>query len=108
MIAGTNDWIVPAEHMPARAAKMRKASIPAECTILPDAKISHIRRKFLDVVYADRSEFERLDIYLPDEGKGPFPTIIFIHGGAWYACDKRDTQIEPYLTLLPYGYFQDV
>lgn len=35
MIAGTNDWIVPAEHMPARAAKMRKAGIPAECTILP-------------------------------------------------------------------------
>ena len=35
MIAGTNDWIVPAEHMPARAAEMRKAGIPAECTILP-------------------------------------------------------------------------
>lgn len=35
MIAGTNDWIVPAEHMPARAAKMRKAGIPVECTILP-------------------------------------------------------------------------
>ena len=35
MIAGTNDWIVPAEHMPARAAKMRKAGIPTECTILP-------------------------------------------------------------------------
>ena len=72
--------------------------------MLPDAKISHIRRKYLDVAYADRSEFERLDIYLPDEGEGPFPTVIFIHGGAWYACDKRDTQIEPYLTLLPYGY----
>lgn len=35
MIAGTNDWIVPAGHMPARAAKMRKAGIPVECTILP-------------------------------------------------------------------------
>lgn len=72
--------------------------------MLPDAEVSHIRRKFLDIPYADRSEFEKLDIYLPDEGEGPFPTIIFIHGGAWYACDKRDTQIEPYLSLLPHGY----
>ncbi|MDE6590448.1 MAG: alpha/beta hydrolase, partial [Oscillospiraceae bacterium] len=35
MIAGTNDWIVPAEHMPARATKMQKAGIPVECIILP-------------------------------------------------------------------------
>lgn len=72
--------------------------------MLPDANITHIRRKYLDVAYADRSDFERLDIYLPDEGDGPFPTIVFIHGGAWYACDKRDTQVEPFLTLLPHGY----
>ncbi len=24
-----------------------------------------------------------LDIYLPDEGEGPFPVILYIHGGAW-------------------------
>ena len=35
MIAGTNDWIVPAGHMPARAAKMQKVGIPVECIILP-------------------------------------------------------------------------
>lgn len=72
--------------------------------MLPDANIVNIRRKFLDISYGTQSEFEKLDIYLPPEGEGPFPTIIFIHGGAWYACDKRDTQIEPYLTLLPEGY----
>ncbi len=35
MIAGTRDWIVPSDHMPARAAIMRNAGIPVECRILP-------------------------------------------------------------------------
>jgi len=28
-----------------------------------------------------------LDLYLPD-GKGPHPTIVFVHGGAWHTGDK--------------------
>lgn len=34
-----------------------------------------------------------LDLYLPPGRKGPFPLIIWIHGGAWKFCDKAE--VEP-------------
>lgn len=72
--------------------------------VLPYAKTSHIKRKYRDVVYADRSEFEKLDTYLPDKGDGSFPVIVFIHGGAWCMGDKDDMQVEPFMALLQDGY----
>ena len=38
-----------------------------------------------------------LDIYLPDEGEGPFPVIAVVHGGAFMMGDKRDVQQLPML-----------
>ena len=72
--------------------------------ILPGIKASHFQRKYRDIVYADRSEYEKLDIYLPDEGDGPFPVILFIHGGAWCMGDKGDMQVKPFMALLRDGY----
>ena len=54
--------------------------------------ISKISRKWTDVPYAESSPAQVLDIYLPEEGEGPFPTYIFIHGGAFFAGDKQDVQ----------------
>ena len=54
---------------------------------LPDADTSHVKRKHLDIPYADRSPAQKLDVYLPDEGQGPFPVIASIHGGAFMAGD---------------------
>jgi len=34
------------------------------------------------------SSLQRLDVYLPDHGDGPFPTILAIHGGGFRARDK--------------------
>ena len=39
----------------------------------PPANTEHIKRKFLDIPYARLSPAQKLDIYLPDEGEGPFP-----------------------------------
>lgn len=72
--------------------------------ILPDKNASHIQRKYRDVVYADRSRFEKLDIHLPEKGDGPFPVIVFIHGGAWCMGDKDDMQVRPFMSLLQDGY----
>lgn len=44
---------------------------------------SSITNKYLDIAYADVSETQTLDIYLPNEGEGPFPVIVAIHGGAF-------------------------
>lgn len=68
------------------------------------ANTDHIRRKWLNVPYATVSPAQRLDIYLPDEGSGPFPVIVSIHGGAFRECDKGDEQIVPMLEGLKRGY----
>ena len=34
-----------------------------------------------------RDRLQRLDVYVPS-GAGPFPTLVFFHGGAWIAGDK--------------------
>lgn len=70
----------------------------------PPADVRHIRRRFLDIPYAPRSSRQSLDIYLPEEGEGPFPVILSIHGGAFLAWDKSDSQVLPMLEGLQRGY----
>jgi acetyl esterase/lipase len=70
----------------------------------PRANTDHIKRKFLDIPYASTSPAQKLDIYLPDEGDGPFPVIVSIHGGAFMGCDKADMQVMPMLEGLKRGY----
>ena len=57
-----------------------------------EVDVSGIRRKWLDVPYASQSPSQKLDIFLPEEGEGPFPTLIFMHGGAYLFGSKRDMQ----------------
>ncbi|MCL6258086.1 alpha/beta hydrolase [Aquiflexum sp. TKW24L] len=65
----------------------------------------HIKKKWLDLEYATISPAQKLDIYLPDEkGKGPYPIIISIHGGAFMFGDKADSQLKPMLEGLKHGY----
>lgn len=47
---------------------------------------------FFDVQYSQVSDTCKMDIFLP-EGKGPFPVIVSIHGGAFKKCDKRDEEM---------------
>lgn len=70
----------------------------------PDVDVSAIRRKWLDVPYADRSPVQKLDLYLPGEGDGPFPLIVYIHGGAFMHGDKRQIVVAPFLLGLERGY----
>lgn len=48
----------------------------------------------LDVPYvpsrADRKQ--ALDLYLPREGRRPFPLVLFVHGGYWSPLDRRFLQ----------------
>jgi acetyl esterase/lipase len=66
--------------------------------------ISGIKNKYLDIAYASLSAAQKLDIYLPDEDKGPFPVILSIHGGAFLGGDKQDGQLIPMLEGLNRGY----
>ena len=57
----------------------------------------------LDLAYGD-SPWQAMDLYLPESGAGPFPTIVFIHGGGWEGGSKDDTQVMPFLRCLPHGW----
>lgn len=73
--------------------------------VLPFADVSHIRGVHHDIAYAELSPFQTLDLYLP-EGVPPafgWPVVVFVHGGAWMMCDKRDIQIVSPLALLDHG-----
>jgi acetyl esterase/lipase len=71
---------------------------------IPLADITHIERKMFDLAYAGLSPAQKLDVYWPPEGNGPFPVILSIHGGAFMGGDKRDAQLEPVLAALARGY----
>ena len=51
-----------------------------------------------------KSGAQKLDIYLPEVGDGPFPVIVQIHGGAFRMGDKGDAQVNPSLEGLTHGY----
>jgi len=70
----------------------------------PPANTDHIKRRLLDISYARLSSAQKLDIYLPDQGEGPFPVILWIHGGAFMGCDKADLQVLPATEGLKRGY----
>ncbi len=65
---------------------------------------SHLHRKWLDLPYAAASAAQKLDIYLPERGPGPFPVVMAIHGGSFLMGDKRDFQIVPMLKAVDHGY----
>ena len=72
---------------------------------MPTLDVSGIKRKFLDLPYAGTEcANQTLDLYLPDEGDGPFPTIVFIHGGAFLGGDKRDFQGAFFMNGIRRGY----
>ena len=71
---------------------------------IPYADISWVKRKWVDISYLNESDSQKLDIYLPEKGEGPFPVIMSIHGGAFAFGDKQDVQITPHLKALERGY----
>ena len=49
-----------------------------------------VKTKWMGISYADASSTETLDIYLPNEGDGPFPTVIYVHGGGFEFGDANE------------------
>lgn len=61
-----------------------------------------VKRSFLDLRYGPEDE-NMLDIYLPDDGPGPFPAVVYIHGGGWMEGTRRFNALESIYGLLRRG-----
>ena len=55
---------------------------------------------YQNISYGDQSD-ELVDIFLP-EGPGPWPLVIYCHGGAWKALGKDESGF-PAMALVPSG-----
>lgn len=42
-----------------------------------------------DIVYADRSDKNKLDLFLPHTNKEKYPLLVFLHSGGFFKSDKR-------------------
>lgn len=70
--------------------------------IPPLVDVSFVKRSFLDVPYGSLPA-QTADIFLPDEGDGPFPLLIHIHGGGFAMGDKRDGHVKKLLDAIGRG-----
>jgi acetyl esterase/lipase len=69
-----------------------------------DFPVTKAQPQFTDLAYASISDAQKLDLYLP-EGKGPYPVVLIVHGGAFLFGDKADLLSKPGTDqLLEYGY----
>jgi acetyl esterase/lipase len=82
----------PAETQPAAAAPL-----PAQGNVMPRgggpggaSTFASVAPSFTDLAYADQSEAQKLDLYIPTAGDGPFPVVVMVHGGGFMFGDKAD------------------
>jgi acetyl esterase/lipase len=99
----------PAQQLRPGSAKLNAADAPAGSrgSVNPQPHLldTHgVTRKWLDVAYATGSPAQKLDIYLPNEGEGPFPVIFAVHGGGFLMGDKSSPQVQPEMDGLTRGY----
>ena len=100
---------------PAGSEQAQTAGQPATQSASSASPAVEIVPKRTDIVYAeDGMDEHKLDLYMPkadtDKGAGPFPTVVFVHGGGWAGGDKADINNEEIQmnqlrdVLLEHGY----
>lgn len=73
-------------------------AVPTEATdVMPQrggpggtSTFASVAPTYKDLAYATLSSAQKLDIYLPTTGSGPFPLVIMVHGGGFMFGDKAD------------------
>ena len=43
----------------------------------------HAYKKVEEVIFSEKGYDFTITVYVPDEGKGPFPVSFYVHGGGW-------------------------
>ena len=96
------------DKMPPMGAKLTMGDKPPKFDgpppEMPEADISMMKNCRLDLRYGDGHERQVFDIYYPEEGEGPFPVLLHMHGGGFALGDKRDFHIQELLDAVNHGY----
>jgi acetyl esterase/lipase len=51
-------------------------------------------KSWIDINYADDTmKYHRLDIYLPQHEKPPYPAVLLIYGSAWFGNDRKGSDL---------------
>ncbi|WP_226344113.1 alpha/beta hydrolase [Agilicoccus flavus] len=98
-LAGCGTDAPPAPGPAAASTGAGTTSAPAPSTAgrsNPAAAPAQIVPERTDVAYVDDGTTEhRLDLFVPaDRGPGPFPVVVWVHGGGWKGGDKSDIGLE--------------
>lgn len=83
------------------------AGCSAVQSVMPggSAAFASVAPTHTDLAYATVSETQKLDLYIPASGAGPFPVVVMIHGGGFMFGDKSDgTGLTGVDQLLAAGY----
>lgn len=79
-------------------------TIPGSEKIPRSTDLGGFSRSYIDLPYSGRSAALKLNLVLPNNGRGPYPVIVFIHGGGWLTGDKNHVQTQQIYRLLYAGY----
>jgi len=73
------------------------------CGLVGSSSFS-VEPNYKDLAYASASDTQKLNLYLPTTGTGPFPLVINIHGGGFKFGDKGMLSESTGTALLDAGY----
>ncbi len=72
---------------------------------ISDKWLSSAYPRFFDLAYSGESKEQTLDLWLPDmPGAGPYPVVVYCHGGAFREGAKREDISECALRALERGF----
>jgi len=83
--ATTTPAVIPVADSTEQSAVMPQQGRPGGSSTFASVTPTH-----KDLAYASLSDAQKLDIYLPLDGSGPFPLVIMVHGGGFMVGDKAD------------------
>jgi acetyl esterase/lipase len=80
---------------------MSADSLPA----LPPGTVTLLDQPYVENPWqsADPDSAQTLDLYVP-AGSGPFPLIVWIHGGGWHSLGKQSYRLNMVASFVPHGF----
>jgi acetyl esterase/lipase len=72
------------------ATAQQASVVPQRSGMGGSGTFASVAPTYADLAYANLSAAQKLDLYIPTIGSGPFPVVIMVHGGGFMMGDKAD------------------